>query len=115
MEAGAIVDRGWRSLTIMLVSVGLGLMALLVALASPELSRRTMLGGVLGAGLVAAVLVTKRAREVLLFGWVVSLTYNRQFFVFIPLVGDQGSQGPYVIASDLFLVALLGLWLYEFA
>ncbi len=57
--------------------------------------------------------VSGRPKELLLFGWVISLTYNRQYFIFESLVGYQGTEGPYVLASDLCLAGLFGWWLYE--
>jgi len=57
--------------------------------------------------------VSGRPKELLLFGWVVSLTYNRQYFIFERLVGYQGTEGPYVLLSDLCLAGLFGFWLYE--
>ncbi|HEY3442729.1 MAG TPA: O-antigen ligase family protein [Paludibaculum sp.] len=57
--------------------------------------------------------VTGQVRELLLIGWAGSLTYNRQYFLFAPLTGDQGTQGPYVIVSDIFLAGLLLEWVYR--
>lgn len=115
MEVGSTLARGCRPLATLVISILVGLAGLGVALASSSISRRTALVGVLGIGLAFVAFKTKRIRECLLFAWVVSLTLNRQYFVFIPLVGDQGSQGPYVIASDMFLASLLAYWFYEFA
>jgi O-antigen ligase len=69
-----------------------------------------LLGGV--AAVLAAVL-TRRPKELLLFGWVFSLTYNRQYYVFESIVGYNGTAGPYVTLSDICLLGLAGLWLYE--
>jgi hypothetical protein len=73
----------------------------------------------LGAGLCfalwIAVVISKRPKLVLLFAWVVSLTYNRQYFSFEAIAGDNGAQGPYWIVSDFFFVLLLAIWIYEAA
>lgn len=61
----------------------------------------------------AVVAVTGRPKELLLFGWIVSLTYNRQYFIFEKVVGYQGTEGPYVIVADLCLAGLFAWWLYE--
>src|SRR5262245_23123820 len=73
----------------------------------------------LGAGLCGlmwlAVVASRRPKLVLLFAWVASLTYNRQYFSFEAIAGNNSSQGPYWIVSDVFLIALLALWVYEAA
>ncbi len=48
-----------------------------------------------------------------LFAWVVSLSYNRQFWSFAAIVGDHGAFGPYWMVSDLLLLALVAWWLVE--
>ena len=69
--------------------------------------------------LVAALVIpiiafrTGRTRETLLFCWVGSLTYNRQYFSFEALTGNLGTQGPYWIVSDLFLFGILVEWVYR--
>jgi O-antigen ligase len=57
--------------------------------------------------------VTGRLKQLLLIGWVASLTYNRQYFSFEALTGNLGTQGPYWIVSDIFLTGLLLHWAYE--
>jgi O-Antigen ligase len=73
----------------------------------------------LGAGLCGlmwlAAIASRRPKLVLLFAWVVSLTYNRQYFSFEAIAGNNSSQGPYWIVSDVFLIALLAVWVYEAA
>ena len=59
------------------------------------------------------MVVTGRPKEILLFGWVLALTYNRQYYVFESLVGYNGTQGPYVLLSDVCLAGLFGWWLFE--
>jgi hypothetical protein len=67
---------------------------------------------VVGLFPVAAAL-SGRPKELLLFGWIVSLTYNRQYFIFEKLVGYHGTNGPYVIIADLCFIGLFAWWLYE--
>lgn len=75
-----------------------------------------LLAAAIGAlGLCAAIVGSRRPKLVLLFAWVVSLTYNRQYFSFEAIAGDNGAQGPYWIVSDGFLLLLLGIWAYETA
>ena len=66
-----------------------------------------------GALLLPALAIVGHAKEILLFGWVFSLTYNREYFVFERLVGYNGTQGPYVILADICLFGLYAWWLYE--
>jgi len=61
----------------------------------------------------AALVISKRPKEVLLFGWVFSLTYNRQYYVFERVVGYNGTQGPYVMLPDVCLIGLFAYWMYE--
>jgi putative inorganic carbon (HCO3(-)) transporter len=64
-----------------------------------------------GAPLAAAI--TGQAKRVFLFCWVVSVTYNRNYFPVI--FGQHGPYGIYWNPSDVFLFYLLGLWFYEAA
>ena len=57
--------------------------------------------------------VTGQLRLLLLISWVGSLTYNRQYFSFEFLTGNEGTQGPYWIVSDIFLAGLLLEWIYR--
>jgi O-antigen ligase len=97
--------------------IALGVVAgIAVSILTPvvsELGRRTLALGVLGIGLLIVALASGRAREIVLFAWVVSLTYNRQFWSFAPLVGDYGAFGPYWMISDLLLSILLLQWAYD--
>ena len=72
-------------------------------------------GALLLAALTWAIFLYKRPKDILLFGFLFSLTYNRQYFVFQGLAGNNGMQGPYVIAADIFLLGLFVFWYYEAA
>lgn len=52
-------------------------------------------------------------KHFLLFGWILTLTYNRQYFSFEGIFGQHGSQGLYWIVSDIFLFGLLASVIYE--
>jgi putative inorganic carbon (HCO3(-)) transporter len=71
----------------------------------------------LAASLVIALsmtaVISRRPKLVLLFAWVLSLTYNRQYFSFESLAGNNSSQGPYWIVADFFFALLLALWAAE--
>src|SRR5215831_13203586 len=92
-------------------AIGVGMLAAALRLQEATYKSWVILIGIAIAPTVLAVV--GRAKEVLLFGWVFSLTYNRQYFVFEPLVGYHGTEGPYVLLSDVCLAGLFGLWLYE--
>lgn len=77
------------------------------------LERKLIAVGVLGIGLVVVSVALHRVREVFLFAWVISLTYNRQFWSFAPVVGDHGAFGPYWMLADLLFLVLITIWLYE--
>lgn len=76
-------------------------------------SPKTAIAALLFAAMAWATFLYKRPKEILLFGFIFSLTYNRQYFVFQSFAGNSGMQGPYVIVADVFLLALFGYWLYE--
>ncbi len=111
----AQMERAGARLATFALLILTGLAAVGLGNVLPLLPRRITLAAVLFTVLIAAVYVTRRPREIFLAGWVFSLVYNRQYFIFLPLVGDQGSQGPYLIASDLFLGLLMAHWFYEYA
>jgi putative inorganic carbon (HCO3(-)) transporter len=62
-----------------------------------------------------AIVVSRRPKLVLLFAWVMALTYNRQYFSFEAVAGANGGQGPYWIPADIFFIPLLAGWVYEAA
>lgn len=86
---------------------------IVLALQLATASRRTIILGFVGFLFVLLALVSRHTKQVLLFAWVLALTYNRNFFSFDGLFGDSASQGLYWIPADLFLLALFGLWVYE--
>jgi O-antigen ligase len=97
-----------------LILIGV-LAGIVVGSATPAISglhRRFIALAVLSLVMLTVVLATGRAREAFLFVWVVSLTYNRQFWSFAPIVGDHGAFGPYWMISDLLLLVLIAEWVY---
>jgi O-antigen ligase len=56
-------------------------------------------------------LVTRRARLVFLFCWVVCLSYNRNYF--IEALGKNGSYGLYWSPADVFLLLLFAHWAWD--
>jgi putative inorganic carbon (hco3(-)) transporter len=74
--------------------------------------KRWIIAGALTA-IPFVLVVYPKPKHLLLFGWIFTTTYNRQYFTFEGIFGNHGSQGAYWIVSDIFLLALL-LWLvYE--
>jgi len=85
----------------------------LVAISANQLgllSKRDLVVVAIGAGLAVAAIASRRPKSVLLCAWVISLTYNRQFYSFDAITGNNGPAGLYWIVADVFLVALLVLW-----
>jgi O-antigen ligase len=91
---------------------GLGVILLTIWIGQSG-SMKLMVAGLLGAGVFGLAVISGRPKAVLLGAWVISLTYNRMYFIFEPIVGYHAGQGPYVIVSDVFLAALLGGWSIE--
>ncbi len=109
MERAAEYRSTPRAATLLLVAA---VCAFVVAL-----SVRLAESGVKTTGIVlvaltfpAAAVYYGRLRELLVAGWVIALTYNRQYFSFEAITGNNGTQGPYWIAADIFFIALLLLW-----
>ncbi len=92
------------------LAAAIGLVVCALAIHIGGMPRRWLLFSGLGAIAVVIAILLRRPKQVLLLCWVVSLTYNRQFFSFEGLVGYQGSFGPYWMVSDVFLALLLALW-----
>ena len=91
--------------------VGLCACAAAMAFGEPTKKKLIFVAGALVLGLM--ILVTRRPRPILLFIWTFFLPYNRMYYSFDRVFGDHGPQGFYWIPTDLILVALLGLWVYE--
>lgn len=92
--------------------VGLGGCGVALFLAQLPLRRAVAAIAVMAICIFAGV--SRRPRQVLLFCWVLSLTYNRNyFFESVEVLRESGSYGPYWNPSDIFLAALLALWAHE--
>src|SRR5205809_2013200 len=76
---------------------------------------KLVLAGAMCVVLWLVAVVSRRPKLVMLFAWVVSLTYNRQYFSFDAIAGDNGAQGPYWIVADVFLLLMVAIWAYEVA
>ncbi len=90
-----------------LVGVAVGV----AAIAATAMAPKDVVKAVLGVGLLIGAFVSPWPRQALLFLWVPSLTYNRNYF--LDFLGNYGSYGLYWNPSDVFLAAILGYWLYE--
>lgn len=96
-----------------LLASAVGLCALAAAIAIGEPTKKKLVFLAATPLLPLLIAVTKQPRAVLLFCWLATLPYNRMYFSFDGIFGNNGSQGPYWVPADVFLLALLGLWLYE--
>jgi hypothetical protein len=84
----------------------LGILALIGVLQVQNADYKTWVVLTMIAVLPTVAAVSGRPKELLLFGWVISLTYNRQYFIFESLVGYQGTEGPYVPGGPVRMVAV---------
>jgi len=91
--------------------IGVALAGMGIGLAGIQPKRVVMLVGVLALGAVG--IMTGHTKRLLLFAWVVSLTYNRNYF--IESLGPHGSYGLYWIPGDIFFFSLLAIWAYQAA
>jgi O-antigen ligase len=94
------------------IGVAVGVVVSFLTPVISDLHRRFVALGILSIFILVAALAKGKVREMFLFTWVVSLTYNRQFWSFVPIVGDHGAFGPYWMISDLLLLVLLAHWVY---
>jgi len=104
------VARFAGSTTRLLIGAAIGILAAVLGILSTELTPRALIlvcGCLLVLGIAA---LAPRPRPVLLFGWIVALTYGKASF---PFLDDSKTDfmGLYFILSDVFLVALLLHWL----
>lgn len=89
------------------VSAGLlssGIIAAAPAIAGLQLKTQIAITAVLVLGLAALLL--RQPRKALLVGWILAVTYNRQYFSFDGVFGDHGVHGFYWIPADILLLGL---------
>lgn len=103
---------GW--ITLLLATLA-GLSAVLIAVPLSQTGSKWKVVSLFALTFPAVAVYWGRLRELLVFFWIISLTYNRQFFSFEGIFGDNGTQGPYWVLADIFFTALLILWLYDAA
>lgn len=106
---GGWLGRSTGRVVLLIIAALVGLAAGALGMLSSGLSPRNF---ILAAGSCAALVVagfSSRPRCVLLFAWVVSLTYGKAFFVRLG-DGTADLMGFYFILSDVFLFALLVHW-----
>ncbi len=101
----------WLRLIAIGIIAGFAVIVLTPAIAGA--GRKFIALGIIGIGIAVTAIVSRRSHDVFLVVWIVSLTYNRQFWSFAPIVGDHGAFGPYWMISDLVLLVLLAQWTYE--
>jgi len=75
-----------------------------------DMGTKRLAGVVLAALVAVTAVVTRQPKRVFLFAWILALTYNRQYFSFDAVLGDNGPQGLYWIPADPFFAVLLLLW-----
>ncbi len=87
--------------------------AVSIAVVVPQLTTKAALFMLVGLFAALAIVMSGRAKEVLVAGYILALTYNRQYFSFDDILGNLGSAGLYWIPADAFLVMLLAVSLLE--
>ncbi|MGD2108234.1 MAG: O-antigen ligase family protein [Phycisphaerae bacterium] len=98
-----------RRVFVFALPVLVGVIGVVATVQISAMRRRTLLILAVGGAILWAAFLTRRLREVLLFGWVLALTYNRNYFSFDNLIGNFESQGLYWIPADALFIGLLGL------
>jgi putative inorganic carbon (hco3(-)) transporter len=104
-----LVSGGLVAFALLALSVMIPVAAL--AVASFDLRQLFLLGA--GATCIGLAVLSGRAKDIFLFFYAVSITYNRQYYSFDWLHGDLGVRGLYWCPSDIFLLLLLATWFYE--
>lgn len=90
-------------------AVCLALAATAIATILPGMGLKGVVGLAGVAGAVAVAMLSGRPREVLLAGYIVALTYNRQYFdIFVAVFDTPANEGVYWTPADLMLLALVG-------
>ncbi len=102
-----------RSLSLWGAMLVVAVVAMRLGVRFGEASTKQQIIMVAGLGGGVVLLASGRVLPLLLFGWVMLLTYNRQYYSFDGILGDYGSQGLYWIPADAALVCMLAVWAYE--
>ncbi|CAH0295227.1 O-antigen ligase [Roseomonas sp. CECT 9278] len=90
--------------------VGAALLAVALGAMIPQLGLKGLVGVAGLAGAVALAMLTGRPREVLLVGYIVALTYNRQYFdAFVAVFDTPANAGLFWTPADLMLLAMVGV------
>ena len=103
----------WSRAACFLAVVAIGIAASIVAAQYGDPTLKKLIKSGMLLTLVGAIVVTRHPKRVLLFTWVVALSYNRQYYSFDTILGNNGSQGLYWIPADALFAALLAIWVYE--
>jgi putative inorganic carbon (hco3(-)) transporter len=93
--------------------LAMGAAACAIAVVVPQMSAKNVIMGTVGLGGLIGLFVSGRPKEVLIAAYVLALTYNRQYFSFDGMLGDDGSRGLYWVPADLPLLLLGAVQLGE--
>lgn len=105
MSGARLAGERARQGMFLLAMAGAGLA---IAVVVPQMTMKNVVMGTVGLGGLVGLFVSGRPKEVLIAAYVLALTYNRQYFSFDGLLGDEGSRGLYWVPADLPLL-LLGM------
>lgn len=93
--------------------IAAGMLCTAMVAVVPELGVKTAVMGGFLVLLLAGAMLSGHPKEVFLVGYILSLTYNRQYFSFDGLLGSYGSNSLYWVPADPFLLLLLGVSAWE--
>jgi O-antigen ligase len=113
MSTQADVDRWSNRLFMFLLILLVGIVACTAAVFIADMTKKKLMIVAAAGAAVFLAGYTGRARELLLIGWTVALTYGRMYYSFDRFFGNNGSQGLYWIPADALFAGLLGLWAYD--
>lgn len=110
-EQAARIERRWQGIISLLLAALVGLIAFALTALVAEKLRPSRLA-LLPVGLLVGIIIVQMAlvREAVLFVWVASITYYRNYFIYSH---PDEAQGLYWIPSDIPLVMLVIVWLME--
>jgi putative inorganic carbon (HCO3(-)) transporter len=105
MSAGRSLRFGVASAGVLAAGVACAAMAATL----PQFGSKPLLMIIAAAGVVLLALLSRGAKEVFLGAYIIALGYNRQYFSFNVMFGDNGAHGLYWVPADPLLLLLFAV------